>query len=258
MFEEVERVKGRRRERMERIRTETRDGFAPFVDDWKDSLEPRSGSFSLTSRHDDERTGLPPQEKMGIQAFASVLLVGLAFWLFHTSLVPAAWKESARQIMTRDFNFAGVVAWSEQKFGKIPTILPAFSAKQAAPSHASAGPTEWKLPASWRVVKTFEPNNAKVVFNTGPDGQVTVGEVGWVTYVGEKPGFGNTVVIRLQQGREVWYGNLEQVNVARDDFLRPGQVVGMARAVSETSRYLYMGMKEKETFINPLDVISFE
>jgi stage IV sporulation protein FA len=258
MFKEVERVKERRRERLERIRAETRDGYMPFVDDWKDSMELHSDPFSFTSRRDGERGGMPPQEKLGIQVFASVLLVGIAFGLFHTSFVPAAWKESARQIMTRDFNFEGAIAWYEQKFGKIPAILPALSSKQAEPANASAGTTEWRLPASWRVVKTFEPNNAKVVFNTGADGQVTIGETGWVTYVGEKPGFGNTVVIRLKKEREVWFGNLEQVNVARDDFLRPGQVVGMARAVSETSRYLYMGMKEKETFINPLDVIPFE
>jgi stage IV sporulation protein FA len=258
MFEEVDRVKERRRERMQRIRTETRDSYMPFVDDWKDPIELRSDSFPLASGTDGERGGMPPQEKLGLQVFASVLLVGLSFLLFHSSFVPAAWKESAREVMTRDFNFAGVAAWYEQKFGEIPTFLPALSTKKAVPASTSGATTKWKLPASWRVVKTFEPNNAKVVFNTGPNGEVTIGEVGWVTYIGEKPGFGNTVVVRLKKGREVWFGNLERVNVARDDFLQPGQVVGMARAVSETSRYLYMGMKENDTFINPLDVISFE
>lgn len=258
MFDEVDRVKERRRERMERLRTQTRDSYSPFVDDWKDSLELQTGAFPFSQQREDQAfPSLPPKEKLGIQLFVSILLVGMAHLLFHTSVVPASLKESARELMTRDFNFEGAAAWYEARFGKLPTVLPALSTtNKAVPASTAKGTTGWQT--SWKMVKPFEPTNAKIVVNTGIDGQVTIGETGWVTFVGEKPGFGSTVIVRLTKGREVWYGNMEQVQVAVNEWLQPGQVVGMARKVNDTSRYLYVGMKQGEQFINPLEVISLD
>lgn len=258
MFNEVERVKERRRERMERLRTQTRDGYSPFVDDWKDSLELQSGGIPFAADKEDESfLHLPPQEKLGIQLFLSVLLIGLAYLLFHSTMVPTTWKESAREVMTRDFNFEGAAAWYEARFGELPTILPALSTtNKAVPATATQGNKSWQT--SWKMVKPFEANNPKMVVNTGIDGQVTVGETAWVTFVGEKPGYGSTVIVRLTKGREIWYGNLEQVQVSLNDWLQPGQVVGIARKVNETSRYLYLGMKQNDQFINPQEVISLE
>jgi len=243
---------------MERLRTHTRDSYTPFVDDWKDSLEVSTGAFPLTGQREDETfPSMPSPEKLGIQLFVSILLIGGAYLLFHTSVVPDAWKASAREVMTRDFNFEGAAAWYEARFGELPTVLPTLSTtNKAVPAAAGNETATWKT--AWKMVKPFEPTNAKMVVNTGMDGQVTVGETGWVTFVGEKPGFGNTVIVRLSKGREIWYGNLEQVQVALHDWLQPGQVVGTARQVNDTSRYLYVAVRQGEQFINPLEVISLE
>jgi len=88
--------------------------------------------------------------------------------------------------------------------------------------------------------------------------KVTIGEMGWVAFVGEQPGFGTTVVVRLTEGREVWLGNLDEVKVTKDEVLQPGQEVGTARPVNNTSRHLYLGVKADEQFVNPLEVIPFE
>lgn len=160
--------------------------------------------------------------------------------------------------MTRDFNFSGVADWYEARFGALPTLLPSFSNPKAVPASTEGNAPVWKLPASWKVVKTFEPTSAKVVLLTGIKDLVTIGETGWVTFVGEKPGFGTTVVVRLTKGREVWFGNLDSVQVAKDDVLQPGQTIGTARAVNNMSRHLYLGFKSQEQFVNPLDVIPFE
>ncbi|MFY0543443.1 peptidoglycan DD-metalloendopeptidase family protein [Brevibacillus sp. H7] len=258
MFDEVERVKERRRERMDRLRTQTRDGYSPFVDDWKDSLDLQTGAFPFSSQRDDAPfPHLPLQEKLGIQLFVSVLLIGVAYLLFHSSFVPTGWKESAREVMTRDFNFEGAAAWYESRFGELPAVLPALSTtNKSVPASTAEGTTGWKM--AWKMVKPFEPTNAKIVVNTGIDGKATVGETGWVTYIGEKPGYGSTVIVRLTKGREIWYGNLEQIQVALNDWLQPGQVVGVARKVNDTSRYLHLGVRQNEQFINPLEVISLD
>lgn len=49
MFDELDRVKERRRERVERIRVQPRDSFSPFVEEWKDPIgvHPKPYDFSL-------------------------------------------------------------------------------------------------------------------------------------------------------------------------------------------------------------------
>lgn len=259
MFREVDRVKERRLERLERIRLQPRDSLSPFVDDWKDPIEPTAEPFPFASlREEDSVNQRHSHETWGIQILLSVLLVGVAYLLFQTSLIPASWKDSAREVMTRDFNFSGVADWYEARFGSLPTLLPSLHGPNAVPAAGSTKEAAWKLPADWKVVKSFEPQSAKVVLNTGAQDTVTIGETGWVTYVGEKPGYGTTVIVRLTKGREVWFGNLERVMVAKDDVLQAGQEIGMARAVNNTSRYLYLGVKSEDQFVNPLDVIPFE
>jgi len=261
MFREVDRVKERRRERLERIRLQPRDSFSPFVDDWKDPIEPGQEPFPFSSlRDDDAGNRRDPHETWGLQILMSVFLVGVAYLLFQTSLIPASWKNSAREVMTRDFNFSGVADWYEARFGSLPTLLPSLHGPNAVPAagtKAKDAPV-WKLPASWKVVKTFEPKSAKVVLNTGAQDPVTIGETGWVTYVGEQPGYGTTVIVKLTKGREVWFGNLERVMVAKNEMLQAGQEIGIARAVNQTSRHLYLGVKSEDQFVNPLDVIPFE
>lgn len=259
MFREVDRVKERRRERLERIRLQSRDSFSPFVDDWKDPIDPTPEPYAFSLRDDDTVNSRHPHEKWGIQILASILLVGAAYVLFQTSLIPVTWKNSAREVMTRDFNFSGVADWYEARFGSLPTLLPSLNGPTAVPAAGSSKVAAgWKLPASWRIVKNFEPKSAKVVLDTGIGGQVLIGETGWVTFVGEKPGYGTTVIVRLTKGREVWLGNLDNVKVAKDDVLQAGQEIGTARAVNQTSRHLYLGVKQEEQFVNPLDVIPFE
>lgn len=259
MFGEVDRVKERRRERLERIRTQSRDSFSPFVDDWKDPIEPTPDPFGFPLRDDDSMNQRPSHEKWGLQILASVILIGMAYLLFQTTLIPATWKNQAREVMTRDFNFAGVADWYEAKFGTMPTLLPSITGPNAVPA-TGTGKKEavWKLPTSWKVVKAFEAKSAKVVLNTGMADKVTIGEMGWVAFVGEQPGFGTTVVVRLTEGREVWLGNLDEVKVTKDEVLQPGQEVGTARPVNNTSRHLYLGVKADEQFVNPLEVIPFE
>ncbi|QRG69406.1 M23 family metallopeptidase [Brevibacillus choshinensis] len=262
MFRELDRVKERRRERLERIRMQPRDSFSPFVDDWKDPIEPTAEPFGISSLRDEDPVNpRHTHETWGIQILVSILLVGVSYLLFQTSLIPVTWKDSAREVMTRDFNFAGVADWYEARFGSLPTLLPSLHGPNAVPA---AGTTTkeaavWKLPASWKVVKTFEPErSAKVVLNTGMEDPVTIGETGWVTYIGDKPGYGTTVVVRLTKGREVWFGNMERVTVVKDDVVQAGQEIGIARAVNNSSRHLYLGVKSGDQFVNPLDVIPFE
>lgn len=259
MFDEVERVRERRRQRLQQIRMQTRDSLPPFVYELNDPPEEPYSVAPVFGRR-QPRYGDGPQTSMvlGLQVTCALLLIGAAFLLFRTSLpFPVSWKETAREIMTRDFNFAGVAAWYESRFGSTPSVLPALTDTQTS-DPAFRAPSVWQLPHEWRLVKPYDPASAKLVIDVGEAGRVVNGETGWVTFVGEKPGFGMTVVVQLASQREAWYGNLETVNVRVNDWLNPGDQLGKARTFTGSNRYLYLALREKEQFVDPLDVISLE
>lgn len=273
MFEEVERVKERRRERMEKLRTQTRDSLPPFYQEIHDPIEnPFLPSGYVTDRyvteHTDKDLGTKssspppsrPQQIFGMQVFFSVLLIGFAYLLFHSSLpLPSSWREMGQEVMSRDFNFDEVAAWYEARFGQIPTGLPVLTPhKPSVPATTSSQVQPWKLPKDWKVVKQYNPNSARIIIDVGETGQVLNTETGIVSYVGEKPGYNQTVIVQLAGGREVWYGNLETNRVQVNDYLKPGDLIGVAKKFSPTSRYLYMGMKKQDAFIDPMDVISLD
>jgi len=256
MFDEVERVRERRRARIERMRMQPRDSLPPLLDDWKDPIDPGEEWMSFSPR-EDFRHQSPAHEKWGLQVFFSLLLVGAAYLVFQTSLTPLSWKESAREVMTRDFNFAGARDWYEARFGSLPTLLPSLP-EPSLPVTSRDEAAEWKMPSSWKVAKMYDPASGKVVIAMDRKEQVVIGEAGWVVFVGEKPGYNTTVVVRLTRDREVWFGNLDAVNVSKDEVVQAGHPLGTAKVAGDSTRHLYLGVRIQEQFVNPLDVIPFE
>jgi stage IV sporulation protein FA len=261
MFQEVERVKERRRERLERIRTQARDSLAPYVNDWKDDELLASSSSPSSLRHDSELLPtMPPQEKLGLQTFFSLLLIGIAYLLFQSGIsLPLSWKAAAREAMTRDFNFAGAADWYEARFGTLPSVLPALSEKKSAVPVTAENQAAWQFPAAWKVVKSFDPASPRVVMDTGEDGKIVhTGGTGWVTFVGEKPGLGLTVTVRFPKANELWFGNLQEAFVEENDVLYKGDAIGLAKAYGQSSHHVIVAWKEKEKFVNPLEVIALD
>lgn len=272
MFEEVERVKERRRERMEKLRTQTRDSLPPFYQEIHDPIEtPYKPASIFPDRFGADRNtyagsnkqrppSVRPGQLFGVQVFFSILLVGFAYLLFHSSLpIPASWRETGQEVMSRDFNFDAVAAWYETRFGQVPTGLPVLTPHKTTSVPATSTQVQtWKLPKDWKVVKAYNPNSARIVVDVGETGQVLNTEKGIVTYVGEKSGYNQTVIVQLAGGREVWYGNLETTHVQVNDFLKAGDLIGVAKKFAPNSRYLYLGMKKEDAFIDPMDVISFD
>lgn len=58
---------------------------------------------------------------------------------------------------------------------------------------------------------------------------------GLVVFIGEKEGYGKTVIIQQTNGIDLWYGNLENVAVKLYDYIESGTLLGEA---SNSSLYL--------------------
>ena len=51
-------------------------------------------------------------------------------------------------------------------------------------------------------------------------------DMGMVVFIGEKEGYGNTVIIEQSDGIEVWYGNVKQTTVSLYDLKEKGEYLG--------------------------------
>lgn len=263
MFDEVERVKERRRERVEQIRLRTRDSLPPYYNEIHDPIDdpyPSARIQTAAYRENTPPSTFQPQQILSLQVFFSVLLVGFAYLLFQSQMpFPSSWRTTGQEVMNRDFNFEAVAVWYESRFGQIPTVLPVLTPhKGSVPAATSTQIPAWTIPKDWTIVKKYAPASSRIVVDVGETGHVLNQETGIVTFVGEKSGYNQTVVVQLAGGREVWYGNLEASQVQVNDYLKKGELIGTAKKFSPTSRYLYVAMKKKDVFIDPMEVISID
>lgn len=51
---------------------------------------------------------------------------------------------------------------------------------------------------------------------------------GIVIFIGEKEGYGNTVIIQQENGIDVWYSNLKEIHLKLYDYIKKGTLIGSA------------------------------
>ena len=69
---------------------------------------------------------------------------------------------------------------------------------------------------------------------------------GIVIFIGDKEGYGKTVIVQQENGVDVWYSNLEEINVKLYDYIKKGNLIGMV------NQNLYL------VFIKNGDVIDYK
>lgn len=259
MFNSIVRVRERRKERIQQLRLLPRDGFPPYLNELHDPLDEPFGT-PVSGRGPVPRKPEPPYTRiLGIQTVLSALLVAVAYAVFQGGLpLPASWLHHAQDAMTRDYRFEEVAAWYESTFGAPPIDLPILSADKGNEVPVQSSRDLWVFPSDWKVVKSYHPETPRIVLDLGEDGRVSSMETGLVTFVGEKEGFGLTVIVTLSGHREVWYGNLSNTFVKVNDWINEGEGIGQAAVMKEQNRYLYLALRQKDTFIDPAEVIRFD
>lgn len=78
-------------------------------------------------------------------------------------------------------------------------------------------------------------------------------ENGFILFVGYFQPFGKTVVIQQENGREMWLGHFEEINVSMYSFIHKGDTIGKVK-----DTLLYVAFKEEGQWIPPEKVLSFE
>lgn len=74
---------------------------------------------------------------------------------------------------------------------------------------------------------------------------VPIQESGMVVFQGEKEGYGNIVIIQQVNGVDLWYGNLNNINVKLYDYVEKGKLLGETKGTS-----LYLVYQKDGKFVD--------
>lgn len=88
-----------------------------------------------------------------------------------------------------------------------------------------------------------------VKLEVGKDYLVQSQESGIVVFIGEKENYGNVVIIQQVNGIDMWYGNMNNIDVKLYDYIEKGRVIG---SVNDN---LYIVYKKDGNVLNYEDYI---
>ena len=163
-------------------------------------------------------------------------------------------KTSVKNVMEKEFQFATVASWYEDKFGKPLALLP--SKIEGEP--ISTEP-HFATPVAGKVLEQFSGDGRGIILETGTGAEVEAMSGGVVIFAGKKEDIGNTVIIEHPDQSESWYGNLDVISVKPREQVVIGKVLGtVSDAEDGTTGEFYFAIKQEENFIDPIQVMKFE
>ncbi len=167
-------------------------------------------------------------------------------------------KTVITQTMEKEFQFAAINTWYEEKFGKPLALLPMKTDAGEGDTQKVFQP-EYAVPASSKVVQNFKADGQGIMIQTGAGEKVDAMNGGTVIFAGKKEELGNTVVIQHSDKSETWYGHLDTIEVTQYQSVSAGSKVGTV-SLTQDKNYgeFYFAIKKGDAFIDPIQVITFE
>ncbi|MGA8941447.1 MAG: M23 family metallopeptidase [Thermoactinomyces sp.] len=153
-------------------------------------------------------------------------------------------------VLTKEFRFAEMQNLYQKYVGGSPAFLPAFSGN-------ANNREKWAVPVTGKISLPFDEKRKGIVLITPESAEVVAAQEGWVQFAGNKEGLGNTIIIQHANGKETWYGWLEEISVKEKDWVKKGQRIGKVKKMDNQS-FLYFALRNHKQFVNPASVITFE
>lgn len=173
--------------------------------------------------------------KKGIRSFINRLLIVTIIFLSCLILIKS--NNSFKNILIKyvyedSFKFTKLKAIYEKYFGKILSI------DKVAPKEEAV--FNEKLEYSKANVY-----NDGAVLTVSDNYMVPTLESGIVVFIGEKEGYGSTVIIEQVDGIDVWYSNIKANNIKMYDYIEKGSLIGEIKG-----KKLYMVFQKDGAFLD--------
>lgn len=173
--------------------------------------------------------------KKGIRSFINRLLIVTIIFLSCLILIKSnnSFKNNLIKYVYEDsFKFTKLKTIYEKYFGKILSI------DKVAPKEEAV------------FNEKLEYNKANVyndgaVLTVSDNYMVPTLESGIVVFIGEKEGYGSTVIIEQVDGIDVWYSNIKANNIKMYDYIEKGSLIGEVKG-----KKLYMVFQKDGAFLD--------
>lgn len=173
--------------------------------------------------------------KKGIRSFINKLLIVTIIFLSCLILIKSnnSFKNNLIKYVYEDsFKFTKLKAIYEKYFGKILSI------DKVAPKEEAV----FNEKLEYTKANVY---NDGAVLTVSDNYMVPTLESGIVVFIGEKEGYGSTVIIEQVDGIDVWYSNIKANNIKMYDYIEKGSLIGEVKG-----KKLYMVFQKDGAFLD--------
>ncbi|MEG1506840.1 MAG: M23 family metallopeptidase [Bacilli bacterium] len=166
-----------------------------------------------------------------INGFISKILFSIIFLLcsvIFTNMNDKNMLLYKEHVFNKNMPFTKIKSLYEKVFG---SVLPTDVKDKAVFS----GSVTYKAIEAFNEGEKLTVGSNSIISNIGS---------GIVVFIGEKEGYGNTVIVQGIDGSDIWYGNLKNISVKLYDYLDKETVIGEV-----TNEFLYLVIKKDDKFI---------
>lgn len=122
-----------------------------------------------------------------------------------------------KYVYVDNISFASVNNWYNSKFGSPLPFSDFFSSNETVPV--------FNEKINYNGLFKYKDG---VALEIDYDYLIPALNSGIVIFVGEKEGYGKTVIVQQENGVDVWYSNVNQINVKLYDYIKKGSLIGNA------------------------------
>jgi len=226
---------------------------------WKQKY--KKGLFGTTD--EDDWNEHPKLRRFWIKGAICLILFALIWGLFQIQHPYAdKGKNYVINALTTPLEFDSVASWFKDTFGDTPSFLPAFDSAEHGDNTMKASTGNKRTffaPLQGYVTIPFDQSKTGVLLQTKTKAPVSSFDEGQVVFVDTTEETGLTVVIKHPNGVSSTYGWLEQSRVVVNDWVKGGDTIGYASENElKGTGILYFSIKLDKTYVNPVEVVSFD
>ena len=182
----------------------------------------------------------PTKQKHTLYKFIIRLFICILIVL--GTLIFIKYDKNGKQIIYKylyenNINFATINNWYQEHFGDILPFQNTVKEKTKLVFNENL------------VYKDASISKNGVKLNVEDNYLVPIIESGIVVFIGNKDDYGKTVIIEQIDGVNVWYGNIDNINVSLYDYVSKGELL------AEASKSFYMAFQKNGKFLKYQDYL---
>lgn len=186
------------------------------------------------------KTKKPTKQKHTLYKFIIRLFICILIVL--GTLIFIKYDKNGKQIIYKylyenNINFATINNWYQEHFGDILPFQNTVKEKTKLVFNENL------------VYKDVSIYKSGVKLNVEDNYLVPIIESGIVVFIGNKDDYGKTVIIEQIDGVNVWYGNIDNINVSLYDYVSKGELL------AEASKSFYMAFQKNGKFLKYQDYL---